>query len=343
MRCDCESNALFKQRMSPREAQSSSRKASAKACAYVVCRTAEWTILTRNQDTERIQIMSHTNPPEEIKVESIFHPSDFSQASEVAFAHALKIALVARARLTVLHVEANPGTEWQDFPGVRDTLERWELIPKGSPKSAVGQLGIGVGKVIASSKDPVKACLGFLEKHPGDLIVLAVRQHEGRMRWLDKSMGKPMAREAGQMTLFIPHGVKGFVSRQDGSISLRNILIPVTRKPRPQPSLEAAARLIRNLQLPAGMVTLLHVGPAAEAPSVKLPGDTDWTWNSVAKAGEPADTIAQTATELSADLIVMTTDGPDGFLDGLRGTTSERVLRKARCPVGNLPVGSMLG
>jgi len=241
------------------------------------------------------------------------------------------------------HVEANPGTEWQDFPGVRDTLERWGLIPKGSPKSAVGQLGIGVGKVIASGKDPVKACLGFLEKHPGELIVLAVRQHEDRMRWLDKSVGKPMAREAGQMTLFIPHGVKGFVSRQDGSISLRNILIPVTRKPRPQPSLEAAARLIRNLQLPAGMVTLLHVGPAAEAPSVKLPGDTDWAWNSVAKAGEPADTIAQTATELSADLIVMTTDGPDGFLDGLRGTTSERVLRKARCPVANLPVGSMLG
>ena len=206
----------------------------------------------------------------------------------------------------------------------------------------MGQLGIGVGKVIASGKDPVKACLGFLEKHPGDLIVLAVHQHEGRMLWLDKSVGKPIAREAGQITLFIPYGVEGFVSRQDGSISLRNILIPVTSKPRPQPSVEAAARLIRNLQLPAGEVTLLHVGPAAEAPSVKLP-DTDWIWNSVAKSGEPADTILQTAAELRADLIVMTTDGPDGFLDGLRGTTSERVLRKARCPVANLPVGSMLG
>ena len=148
--------------------------------------------------------MSHTNLLEEIKVESVFHPSDFSEASEVAFAHALKIALVAKAKLTVLHVQAVPGTEWQDFPGVRDTLERWGLIPKGSPKSAVGQLGIGVGKVIASGKDPVKACLGFLEKHPGDLIVLAVHQHEGRMLWLDKSVGKPIAREAGQMTLFIP-------------------------------------------------------------------------------------------------------------------------------------------
>ena len=286
--------------------------------------------------------MSHTNLLEEIKVESVFHPSDFSQASEVAFAHALKIALVAKATLTVLHVQAGSGTEWQDFPGVRDTLERWGLIPKGGPKSAVAQPGIGVEKVIALGKDPVKACLGFLEKHPGDLIVLAVRQHEGRMLWLDRSVGKPIAREAGQITLFIPHGVEGFVSRQDGSISLRNILVPVTSNPRPQPSVEAAARLIRNLQLPAGEVTLLHVGPAAEAPSVKLP-DTDWIWNSVAKDGEPADTILQTALEVRADLIVMTTDGPDGFLDGLRGTTSERVLRKAHCPVANLPVGSMLG
>jgi len=163
------------------------------------------------------------------------------------------------------------------------------------------------------------------------------------MRWLGKSVGGPIARRAGQMTLFIPHGVEGFVSRQDGSISLRNVLIPVAIKPRPQPSVEAAARLIRNLQLPAGMVTVLHVGPSAEMPSLKLPKETDWTWTKVVKVGEPADVILQTAAELRTDVIIMTTDGPDGFLDALRGTISERVLRKARCPVANLPVGSMLG
>jgi len=287
--------------------------------------------------------MGRSNLLEEVGVKSIFHPSDFSEASEVAFAHALKIALVAGATLTMLHVEASHSTEWQEFPGVRDTLERWKLIPMGSSKSVVGKLGIKVKKVIASSKDPVKACLDFLEKHPEDLVVLAVHQREGRARWLEKSVGEPIARGAGQMTLFIPHGVEGFVSRQDGSISLRNILIPVTRKPSPQPSVEAAARLIRNLQLPAGVVTLLHVGPADEMPSVKLPADTDWTWNATVRTGEPADIILHTATELLSDLIVMTTDGPDGFLDGLRGTTSQRVLRKARCPVANLPVGSMLG
>jgi nucleotide-binding universal stress UspA family protein len=288
-------------------------------------------------------MQSKTNMLDKFKLESVFHPSDFSEASEIAFAHALKVALVARAKLTMLHVAASPRVEWQDFPGVRDTLERWRLIPKNSPKSAVPKLGIEVSKRISLGKDPVKACLTFLKTSSTDLIVLAVHQHGGRMRWLAKSVGKPIARKAGEMTLFIPHGIKGFVSRQDGSVSLRNILIPVATKPRAQPSLEASARLIRNLQLPAGTVTLLHVGPEAEMPSLKLPTDTDWTWTKVAKIGEPADRIAQSAKELCADLVVMTTDGPDGLLDALRGSTSERVLAKTQCPVLHLPVGSMLG
>jgi nucleotide-binding universal stress UspA family protein len=277
------------------------------------------------------------------KLDSVFHPSDFSEASEIAFAHALKIALAARAKLTMLHVAASPRVEWQDFPGVRDTLERWKLIPKDSPKSAVPKLGIEVSKRIVLGRDPAKACLTFLETSSTDLIVLAVHQHDGRMRWLAKSVGKPIARKAGEMTLFIPHGVKGFVSYQDGSVSLRNILIPVATNPRPQPSVEATTRLIRNLQLPAGNVTLLHVGPEAEMPSLKLPRNTDWAWTKVAKKGVPVDRIAESAKELRADLIVMTTDGPDGLLDALRGSTAERVLATTGCPVLHLPVGSMLG
>jgi nucleotide-binding universal stress UspA family protein len=278
-----------------------------------------------------------------VKVGSILHPSDFSEASDIAFMHALKIALVAKAKLTVLHVNASRNTGWQDFPGVRETLERWKFLPKGSPRSAVGRLGIEVEKVIASGSNPVKASLAFLEKHTEDLIVLAIHQHQGQMRWLAKSVGAPIARGAGQMTLFIPHGVAGFVSRDDGAISLRNILIPVTSKPRPQPSLEAATRLIRNLQLPAGTVTLLHVGSASDGPSLKLPEVKGWTWDRQALPGEPPQTILHVAQQSRADLVVMTTEGPDGFLDGLRGSTSERVLRKVRCPVLSLPAGSLLG
>ena len=62
----------------------------------------------------------------------------------------------------------------------------------------------------------------------------------------------------------------------------------------------------------------------------------------MAAEGEPAEVILQKANETAAELIVMTTEGPHGFLDGLRGTTSARVLNKAHCPVANLPVGARL-
>lgn len=305
-----------------------------------------WQRTIYGKNLERIsqsQIMNQTSSLEAVKVESIFHPSDFSEASEVAFVHALKAALVTRATLSMLHVTADSNVEWQDFPGVRDTLERWKLLPKGSPHSAVGQLGIGVRKVVASSNDPVKACLGYLEKHPAELIVLAVRQHEGQMRWLEKGIAEPIARGAHQMTLFIPNGVAGFISRESGSVSLKNILIPVAATPRPQPAVEAAARLIRGLQVPSGTVTLLHVGSPGEMPSLKLPDDTGWTWNRVVRPGEPVDVILGIAAELPADLIVTTTEGHHGFLDGLRCTTSQGVLRHAHCPLVSLPVGSLLG
>jgi nucleotide-binding universal stress UspA family protein len=55
------------------------------------------------------------------------------------------------------------------------------------------------------------------------------------------------------------------------------------------------------------------------------------------REGDVIDTILDTAGATEADLIVMTTDGRHGFLDALRGSHSERVLRQAPCPVLVLP------
>jgi hypothetical protein len=59
----------------------------------------------------------------------IFHPSDCSPASEVAFAHALKLALITRAELRMMHVALDEeDIHWSDFPGVRATLARYGTI-----------------------------------------------------------------------------------------------------------------------------------------------------------------------------------------------------------------------
>ena len=226
---------------------------------------------------------------------SVFHPSDFSEASEIAFAHALKIALMSGATLHMLHVSDQSRVPWEDFPGVRETLERWGLIPAGSPRSAVTRLGIEVRKVVRHDSDAVRASLRFLAKHPPDVIVLAVHQRDGRMRWFQKSVGEPIARGSGQITLFVPHGVEGFVSRATGAVSLRNILIPIAQKPSPQPALDAAARFVRNLQLAAGTATLLHVGDVRDAPAVQCPTIPGWTWNRMTTTGDPVERILQVA------------------------------------------------
>lgn len=270
-------------------------------------------------------------------LDNVLHPSDFSEASQIAFAHALKAALIARSKLTLLHVSEGEGSGWADFPGVRETLERWGLLPPGSPKSAVPQLGIDVQKVIERRDDPARAVLHYLAKHGADLIVLASHHHVGRAGWLHKSVAEPVARKSGQMTLFVPAGVRGFVSLETGSVSLQHILIPIAAQPRPQPALAAAARLVQQMRCDSGVFTLLHVGEEGSMPAVTTPEVPGWAWRKETQSGDVIEGIVQSALQTKADLIVMSTDGRQGFLDAIRGSHSERVLQQAPCPLLAIP------
>src|SRR4051812_12173851 len=152
---------------------------------------------------------SNQNPDYSLPaLESVLHPSDFSAGSLTAFQHALKAALVARSRLTILHLSPEVAEAWTEFSGVRDTLERWGLLTPGSPKFAVPELGIDVHNVIARHDNPVKSVLRQLETKPADLIVLATHPHQDRATWLGRIVTEPMARRSGQMTLFIPDGAR---------------------------------------------------------------------------------------------------------------------------------------
>jgi nucleotide-binding universal stress UspA family protein len=283
--------------------------------------------------------MDETTEHDDVIIESVLHPTDFSEGSLVAFHHALKAALLAKSKLTLLNVSIDGTSDWSDFPAVRETLERWGLLPKNSPKAAVGELGVDVRKVLQHESDPVEAVLRYLKKHPADLIVLATHQREGRMRWLGKSVAEPVARKAWEMTLFIPGDSEGFISSRDGSVHLQNVLIPVARSPRAQPALNAAARLIGRLNAQNGVFTLLHVGDSSTMPTFRCPDVEGWTWKKELRTGDVIQTIVDAANDIEADLIVMSTDGRNGFLDDLRGSHSERVLRHGAAPLLTIPVG----
>jgi len=274
-------------------------------------------------------------------IETVLHPTDFSAGSLVAFHHALKAALVARSRLTLLNVAHNFDADMADFPGVRETLERWGLLAKGSPRSAVAGLGVRAEKVIADSDNPVRAVVGYLQHHRVDLIVLATSDHNGRVRWLGESVSQPIARTAWQMTLFIPGLHHGFVSAEDGSVNMNRILIPVATSPRAQPAVDAAAQLVQRLNCSAGEFRLMHVGSSATMPALRCPEVPGWTWSQEFHSGDVIQAIVQAAKEHEADLIVMATDGRNEFLDSLRGSHSERVLSHGIAPLLTVPVGDL--
>jgi len=274
----------------------------------------------------------------------IFHPSDFSRASEIAFAHALKLALESKAELEIMHVARHltaPGADvhWTDFPGVRATLARWGILPNEAKREEVANTGMDVKKIVLEGTDPVESMLQYCREHLPDLLVLATNQREGLGRWLHREVAEPLARKSRAMTLFVPHEGKGFISLESGAVTLRRILIPVDHEPSAQTALEEAFSLATGLKCPAVEFRLLHVGAGADnaMPTLDLPQREDWKWEERVVQGNVVGQILQEDEDWSPDLMVLATQGHKDFLDALRGSTTERVLRGARCPVLAIP------
>lgn len=284
--------------------------------------------------------MSGVSDPEVPFVQTILHPTDFSPESELAFAHALAICLFRKAEITLLHAGDRymEGDDWQKFPAVRDTLVRWNLLERGGPDSVVFQdLGIRVNKVSAVG-DPLEASIEYLVDNPTDLLVISTEGREGLPRWVHQSTAEDLSRASGIVTLFVPHGARGFVS-QDGDLTLRRILVPVASQPDPRAALVYAGRATILSGGEPVEITVLHVGdelPDFELPEAEAPGST---WRVERRDGDPEDEIVRLAAESESDVIFMATAGPNGLVEALRGSTTERVLRRAPCAVCAVPTG----
>jgi nucleotide-binding universal stress UspA family protein len=123
-------------------------------------------------------------------------------------------------------------------------------------------------------------------------------------------------------------------------VALRRILVPVDHAPAPQAAIDAADSLLNRLGSSGATARILHVGEARDMPEFRIPDPAVRHWDRVARPGLVVDEIVQVATSWNADLIIMTTEGHAGVLDALRGSTTERVLRRAPSAVLAVPAGS---
>jgi nucleotide-binding universal stress UspA family protein len=270
----------------------------------------------------------------------ILHPTDFSHTSDLAFAHALRLAVHDRAAFSLLHVLGSKQDQppWDEYPEIRETLERWGFLAPGAQRSDVAdKLGMRVQKVLGIDKNVTDYITKYVREHAVDMVVLATGEHDILPHWFRPSIAESVAMKGKVPTLFIPFGARGCVSLEDGSVRLENILIPVDRKPCADLAIERAVDALAAFGSDQSKLTLLHVGDEPHFPWPRWPDDFRWQHVQTIRQGRVVDEILRSAEELTADLIVLVTAGAHGILDALRGSTTQQIVRHAPCPVLAIP------
>ncbi len=265
----------------------------------------------------------------------IAHPTDFSPQSGVAFLHALRLALAAKGSLDLLHVgDHGQQDAWQSFPHVRQALSQWGVIEaQARPADIEPKLGIRISKIVIDGGEVLGAISDFLVSHRPDLVVVATHGRQGVNRWLNGSVSEQVSRRAHVPTLYIGPHSQSFVDIETGRMMLGRILVPVAAAPSPRRAFELLSSLLSPVGVSDRCFEPVHVIEATPDNPQEAAGRRIELLH-----GPVVETIVRVAGERGVDVIAMPTVGGHGFVDGLRGSTTSRVIARAPCPVLTLPL-----
>jgi nucleotide-binding universal stress UspA family protein len=205
---------------------------------------------------------------------------------------------------------------------------QWDLLDKNDPLEAIdSKLGVPIDIVmLGRQQSPTDEIVHFLNQNACDLVVLATHGRDGLDHWLKGSVAETVFRRSAIPTLFIPPSARGFVDQVTGDFRLRRVLVPVDHSPMPYRAIEAARQFPKRLTGADITMHLLHIGSSPP----RLDESKDQI---VFRHGNVVQSILDVATEYDVDFICMPTAGQHGVLDALRGSTTQRVLRHAPCPL----------
>jgi nucleotide-binding universal stress UspA family protein len=279
--------------------------------------------------------------------------TDLKEHSPELFAHCLALALHAKADLYLVHImdSDGPDTSWKSLPTVRSLLEKWKVLGADATPEDFASVGIRVHPLDFSPADPQADRVAWgpsadvtglaVTRHVAeigpDLLVLGTHARQGFDRLLQPSVAEPVARDAQRVTLFVPDGSRGFVDLETGKVTIRRVMVPVSSDVNPQPLIDELVRMLTAFDVGASF-TFVHVGSDATLPTPSLPTRTDWAWKTDRRTGSVVEQILEAEVEHQPDLVAMATAGAHGILDALRGTTTERVLRRIRTPLFTVSV-----
>lgn len=269
--------------------------------------------------------------------------TDFSAESEIAFVHALAIALKRKARLTLLHTggESREQVQWNRFPNVRRTLQTWGLLDADAARTdVVDKLGIDVNKMAQRDYDPRNGITDYLRRAPTDLLVMASQGRTGMARFRHTSIAETVSYRTKSHTLMLPKDGSQFIDPDTGASSLRCVLCALDMKHDPRTLLTFLSRWLPDMAADGEDVDVfvLQVGEPEEPQQLLVPQADRLRWQGMTSHDGLVDAVLQTAESIQPDLVVVQADSPSNLRGRLRGSRIDRIMRSLRIPVLSMPV-----
>ena len=296
-----------------------------------------------------------------IEIRRVLCPTDLSDIAPRAFENALALARYHQATIELAYVSEPllPGPvapasypPWAVLdPELHGRLQSAleALAAPAAAKNVPVLFGIYEGRVVPE-------ILGRARAWPADVVVMGTHGRGGFERWVLGSVTEKVLRKAPCPVLTVPPPASGL--HPDGSVLFRRIVCPVDFS---GASLAALGYALKLAEESAAEITVLHVleflvedepgarvagfdvpefrryleKDARERLKAIIPADArDWCRpREEVAGGRPWREILRVAEEAPADVVVMGVRGRNPVDLALFGSTTQHVVRGAKCPV----------
>ena len=293
---------------------------------------------------------------------NVLFPTDFSPYANYAMNYALAMARIRGGTLHVGHIldstlflTGGGQGMWMaesDMDRLEVAMTEHALARLDHLVQHAEDMGVPAKRHIVKGR-PAFEIGEMAEEHHCGLVVIATHGRSGLDRLVFGSVAERVVREAGMPVLCIKHPEHEFVDRMDLHIELKRVLFPTDFSPFAEQALLFAVSMCREFG------ATLHLAHANELPVVlpeylpELGAVTTQDLDSYGRerltkiadgiqglavevhqrTGHPYREINALVKEQDIDLVIIPTHGRTGVAHVLLGSTAEKVVRTARCPV----------
>lgn len=293
-----------------------------------------------------------------LALKTVLFPTDFSAMADTALDYAIALAEKHGATLHLLHAVVlhadDPNDAAHHFPDTAEIEARLEGVAERRMQERLEERGVTEIEVVRAQRRGISTApviLEYAEEVEADVIVMSTHGRRGLSHALIGSVTEEVVRLSPRPVLTIRAAEKGPIP-----VGIERVLVPVDFSPHSERAVEHAIEVCRIYE---GQLHLLHVFEQPVTPEVYVGAGSafrlDFSTQEASlrqalrdladrmnagdgvevhvREGRAVAGILAAAEEMEADLIVIATHGLGGLTHVLLGSVTEKVVRRAPCPV----------